>query len=136
MTIQVFGLPVSRGIAIGKAVLIASSHLDVAHYFIDTSATEQEIQRLRDARDTVVEELSLLQAELPGDAPPTAVKFCTGVSLQAIGRQPFFFSCACSCTRRRSTFSTRRAFKAWPANWTWPRLLVHLGGSIAEFAGQ
>ena len=70
MTIQVFGLPVSRGIAIGKAVLIASSHLDVAHYFIDTCATEQEIQRLRDARDTVVDELSVLQAELPGDAPP------------------------------------------------------------------
>ena len=30
-----FGLPVSRGVAIGRAVLVASSRVDVAHYFID-----------------------------------------------------------------------------------------------------
>lgn len=70
MSIQVFGLPVSRGIAIGKAVLIASSRLDVAHYFIDPDTTEAEILRLRDARDVVAEELTSLQRELPPDAPP------------------------------------------------------------------
>lgn len=70
MSIQVFGLPVSRGIAIGKAVLIASSRLDVAHYFVDPSAVDTEILRLREARDLVANELSSLQRELHADAPP------------------------------------------------------------------
>ncbi|MFN9709360.1 MAG: phosphoenolpyruvate--protein phosphotransferase [Burkholderiales bacterium] len=69
MTIQLFGLPVSRGIAIGKAVLVASSRLDIAHYFVDAVAVETEIARLRRARDEIVQELLALQAELPGDAP-------------------------------------------------------------------
>ena len=38
MSFQVFGLPVSRGVAIGRAVLVASSRVDVAHYFIDADA--------------------------------------------------------------------------------------------------
>ena len=37
MTFSVHGLAVSRGIAIGRAVLVASSRADVAHYFIDPS---------------------------------------------------------------------------------------------------
>ena len=36
--LPVFGLPVSRGIAIGRAVLVASSRVDVAHYYIDADA--------------------------------------------------------------------------------------------------
>ena len=69
MSIQVFGLPVSRGVAIGRAVLIASSRIDVAHYFIDASQVGAEIRRLAAARDAVVAELSTLQRELPAEAP-------------------------------------------------------------------
>ncbi|HET9976345.1 MAG TPA: phosphoenolpyruvate--protein phosphotransferase [Burkholderiaceae bacterium] len=69
MSIQVFGVPVSRGVAIGRAVLVASSRVDVAHYYIAPSGTEAEIDRLRKARDAVAEELSTLQRELPPDAP-------------------------------------------------------------------
>ncbi|MFZ2648910.1 MAG: phosphoenolpyruvate--protein phosphotransferase [Burkholderiaceae bacterium] len=69
MSIQLFGLPVSRGVAIGRAVLVASSRVDVAHYFIDVQRVESEIARLRQARDIVAEELSLLQRALPADAP-------------------------------------------------------------------
>ena len=53
MSFQVFGLPVSRGVAIGRAVLVASSRVDVAHYFIDADQVEAEIDRLRAARDAV-----------------------------------------------------------------------------------
>jgi phosphoenolpyruvate-protein phosphotransferase (PTS system enzyme I) len=67
MSIQIFGLPVSRGIAIGRAVLVASSRLDVAHYYVDDDHVAAEIERLRDARDTVAQELSALKADLPGD---------------------------------------------------------------------
>jgi phosphotransferase system enzyme I (PtsI) len=69
MSFQVFGLPVSRGVAIGRAVLVASSRVDVAHYFIDESRADEEIARLRLARDTVAGELTTLQRDLPTDAP-------------------------------------------------------------------
>lgn len=69
MSIQVFGVPVSRGVAIGRAVLVASSRVDVAHYFIAPEDLGSEVQRLKAARDAVAEELSCLQRELPEDAP-------------------------------------------------------------------
>jgi phosphotransferase system enzyme I (PtsI) len=70
MSIQVFGLPVSRGVAIGRAVLVASSRIDVAHYFIDQAQADAEIERLRRARDAVAAELSALKHDLPPEAPP------------------------------------------------------------------
>jgi phosphotransferase system enzyme I (PtsI) len=69
MSIQVFGLPISRGVAIGRAVLVASSRLDVAHYFVDASQVDSEIERLRAARDAVAAELGALQRDMPADAP-------------------------------------------------------------------
>ncbi len=65
-----FGLPVSRGVAIGRAVLVASSRVDVAHYFIELEHTAAEVARLRHARDTVASELSTLKRDLPAEAPP------------------------------------------------------------------
>ena len=65
-----FGQPVSRGVAIGRAVLVASSRVDVAHYFIDAAHAPAEVARLRHARDTVVSEISTLKADLPPEAPP------------------------------------------------------------------
>ncbi|MEO8297162.1 MAG: phosphoenolpyruvate--protein phosphotransferase [Burkholderiales bacterium] len=69
MSLQVFGLPVSRGVAIGRAVLVASSRVDVAHYFVDNADVPRELVRLRVARDQVVLELETLKNELPADAP-------------------------------------------------------------------
>ena len=69
MSIQVFGTPVSRGVAIGRAVLIASSRVDVAHYFVAPEHVDAEIRRLREARDSVAEELTVLKRDLPDDAP-------------------------------------------------------------------
>ena len=65
-----FGLPVSGGVAIGRAVLVASSRVDVAHYFIDVERVPDEVTRLRQARDTVVSELTTLKRDLPADMPP------------------------------------------------------------------
>ena len=69
MSLQVFGMPVSRGVAIGRAVLVASSRVDVAHYFVAAEQVATEVQRLRDARDTVAHELESLKKELPPEAP-------------------------------------------------------------------
>jgi len=69
MSIQVFGLAVSKGVAIGRAVLIVSSRMDVAHYFVDPAQVEGELNRLRLARDEVAAELQNLQRDMPVDAP-------------------------------------------------------------------
>ena len=68
MSIQVFGLPVSRGVAIGRAVLVASSRVDVAHYYVEAGMIDAEVRRLRAARDLVVEELTALKGDVPEDA--------------------------------------------------------------------
>jgi phosphotransferase system enzyme I (PtsI) len=69
MTFSIHGLAVARGIAIGRAVLVASSRADVAHYFVKPDQVGAEIQRLRVARDAVVDELQRLQKDMPKDAP-------------------------------------------------------------------
>jgi phosphotransferase system enzyme I (PtsI) len=69
MSIQVFGIAVSAGVAIGRAVLVASSRVDVAHYFVQPTDVGAEIERLRAARDRVVSDFTALQRELPADAP-------------------------------------------------------------------
>jgi phosphotransferase system enzyme I (PtsI) len=69
MTFSIHGLAVARGIAIGRAVLVASSRVDVAHYFVAPDQVAAEIQRLRVARDAVVDELQRLQKDMPKDAP-------------------------------------------------------------------
>ena len=69
MSLQVFGMPVSRGVAIGRAVLVASSRIDVAHYFVPAAQVSAEVERLRQARNAVSQELESLQQELPAEAP-------------------------------------------------------------------
>lgn len=69
MTFAVHGLAVARGIAIGRAVLVASSRVDVAHYFVQPEQVPAEIERVRQGRNAVVEELQRLQTDMPADAP-------------------------------------------------------------------
>jgi phosphoenolpyruvate-protein phosphotransferase (PTS system enzyme I) len=63
------GIPVSRGIAIGRAYLIAPAALDVDHYLIEPAQIEGEIERFRTAQQQVHEELDALRADLAADAP-------------------------------------------------------------------
>ncbi len=69
MTFAIHGLAVSRGIAIGRAVVVASSRMEVVHYFIRPDQVEAEIQRARTACNAVIDELRRLQEEVPKDAP-------------------------------------------------------------------
>ena len=73
MTFAIHGLAVARGIAIGRAVLVASSRLDVAHYFITASQIESEIDRVRFGRNAVIDEIRRLQRTIalmgPKEAP-------------------------------------------------------------------
>ena len=72
MTFSVHGLAVSRGIAIGRAVLVASSRVDVAHYFITPDQIDTEIGRVRAGRDAVVEEIQRLQESISRMGPKEA----------------------------------------------------------------
>ncbi|OYQ42550.1 phosphoenolpyruvate--protein phosphotransferase [Rhodoferax sp. TH121] len=72
MTFSIHGLAVSRGIAIGRAVLVASSRVDVAHYFIKPDEVAAEIDRVRVGRDTVVEEIHRLQESITRMGPKEA----------------------------------------------------------------
>ncbi len=64
MTFSIHGLAVARGIAIGRAVIVASSRVDVAHYFIEPEQIEAEIDRVRVARNAVVDEIIRVQEGL------------------------------------------------------------------------
>lgn len=72
MTFSIHGLPVARGIAIGRAVLVASSRLDVAHYFIEPSQVDAELSRVRDGRDAVAAEIHRLQHSISQMGPKEA----------------------------------------------------------------
>ncbi|WUR14107.1 phosphoenolpyruvate--protein phosphotransferase [[Empedobacter] haloabium] len=63
------GIPVSRGIAIGRAHLLAPAALDVKHYLIAEEHVEAEVVRLQTALTAVHRELQTLWNELPKDAP-------------------------------------------------------------------
>jgi len=70
MTFSIHGLAVARGIAIGRAVLVASSRVDVAHYFIEPGQIEQELERINQSRHAVMVEIQRIQKTVPKDAPP------------------------------------------------------------------
>ena len=69
MSFTLHGIPVSRGIAIGRAYLIAPAALDVDHYLIGPAQIEGEIERFRTAQQRVHTELDALRADLAADAP-------------------------------------------------------------------
>jgi len=72
MTFSIHGIPVARGVAIGRAVLMASGRIDVAHYFIEPGQIAAEINRVRAGRNAVVEEIRRLQQTIAQMGPKEA----------------------------------------------------------------
>ena len=75
MTFALHGIPVSKGIAIGKAVLISRAALEVSHYLVEPGKEEAEAQKLLDAFNQVRLELDQLRLGLPKDAPQEMAAF-------------------------------------------------------------
>ena len=63
------GIPVSRGIAVGRAHLLTPAALDVKHYLVGQTQVEAEVRRLQNAFAVVHQELRTIWEELPADAP-------------------------------------------------------------------
>lgn len=69
LSFTLHGIPVTNGIAIGKALRIAPSAMDVKHYLLDEGAEQAEQTRLLNAFEVVRQELKSLRASLPDAAP-------------------------------------------------------------------
>jgi phosphotransferase system enzyme I (PtsI) len=69
MTIAIHGIGVGRSVAIGRAVVIAPCSAEVEHYFIEPAEVEDEIARVLRARDAAIQEVQLMLATMPKDAP-------------------------------------------------------------------
>ena len=69
------GIPVSRGIAIGRAHLLRPAARDVKHYLVAEERVEAEVKRLSDAIEAVNRELQAVRRDLPADAPSELAAF-------------------------------------------------------------
>ena len=63
------GIPVSRGITIGRAHLLRPAAMDVKHYLVAQEQVEAEVVRLQKAIAQVQLELQTIWSDLPTDAP-------------------------------------------------------------------
>jgi phosphotransferase system enzyme I (PtsI) len=69
MNFVLHGSSVASGITIGRAHLVSSARLEVAHYEIAAEAVPAEIFRFDAAISRAKQELSLLESQMPYDAP-------------------------------------------------------------------
>jgi phosphoenolpyruvate-protein phosphotransferase (PTS system enzyme I) len=69
VSFSLHGIPVSGGIAIGRAYLMAPAALDVDHYLVEVPQIDREIERFRAALKTVQNELERLSEDLSADVP-------------------------------------------------------------------
>jgi len=69
MTVELRGLGVARGIAIGRAHLLAPSELDVKQYHVQRGDVLHEVARLNNAFSLVRAELEELRAAVSSEAP-------------------------------------------------------------------
>jgi phosphotransferase system enzyme I (PtsI) len=75
MTLELQGLGVSRGIAIGNAHILFHNKPDVPEYNIIDSAIEQEVSRLLSAIEEAKAQLKSVRAQIPANAPTDVTSF-------------------------------------------------------------
>ncbi len=68
MSLTLHGLPVSGGIAIGRAHLVSNTSLEVAHYVLPKPLVNEEVSRLDDALEATRKELTALRQLRPQQA--------------------------------------------------------------------
>jgi phosphotransferase system enzyme I (PtsI) len=90
VSFSIHGQAVSRGVVIGRAVVMASSRMDVAHYFIEPTDIGKELRRMAAARDTVVQEIEQVQrglVDLPASDAPAELTALLDVHLMLLQDQ-------------------------------------------------
>jgi phosphoenolpyruvate-protein phosphotransferase (PTS system enzyme I) len=87
VSFSIHGQAVSRGIVVGRAVLVSAGRMDVAHYFIEPEQITSELLRMLKARDLVVQEIEQVQrrlTELPATDAPTELTALLDVHLMLL----------------------------------------------------
>lgn len=69
MTLALYGLPVSRGIAIGKVYVLSRGDLDIAEYSIASAEIENEVTRFQQAITLANEQLQQVLQHIPSVTP-------------------------------------------------------------------
>ncbi|MDT8371070.1 MAG: phosphoenolpyruvate--protein phosphotransferase [Gammaproteobacteria bacterium] len=75
MTLELQGIGVSRGIAIGKAHILFHNQPDVREYLIPKFSVEQEVDRLRAAIEGARQQLRSIRQHIPANAPTDVASF-------------------------------------------------------------
>ncbi len=75
MTLELQGIGVSRGIAIGKAHILFHNQPDVREYLIPAFEIEQEVDRLLNATEKAREQLMEIRKHIPANAPTDVTSF-------------------------------------------------------------
>ncbi len=75
MTLELQGIGVSRGIAIGKAHILFHNQPDVREYLIPKFSVEQEVDRLRAAIEVARHQLRSIREHIPANAPTDVASF-------------------------------------------------------------
>lgn len=75
MSLELSGIGVSRGIAIGKAYLLQRDQLKVREYLIPPSLIEMEQERFRQALAAAKEQLDEVRQRIPSSTPVDIVSF-------------------------------------------------------------
>ena len=90
MSFAIHGQAVSRGVTVGRAVVVGASHMDVRHYLVGEQDVEGELARLRRARDGVITEIERVKAHvatLPAVDAPAELQALLDVQLMLLQDQ-------------------------------------------------
>jgi phosphotransferase system enzyme I (PtsI) len=75
MTLELQGIGVSRGIAIGRAHILFHNKPDVREYLIPAFSIEQEVDRLNSATEQARDQLLAIRNHIPANAPTDVSSF-------------------------------------------------------------
>lgn len=75
MTLELQGIGVSRGIAIGRAHILFHNQPDVREYLIPAFSIEQEVDRLKNATEQARQQLLAIRDHIPANAPSDVSSF-------------------------------------------------------------
>jgi len=75
VTLELQGIGVSRGIAIGRAHILFHNQPDIREYLIPAFSIEQEVDRLVNATEQAREQLRTIRDSIPGNAPADVAAF-------------------------------------------------------------
>ncbi len=75
MSLELQGMGVSRGIAIGRAHIVFHNKPDIREYLVDEDKIEQEVLRLQQATETAKSQLKSIRDNIPANAPTDVASF-------------------------------------------------------------